>query len=165
MSPRVRCRRWPNWQRGRERGGARGQSLSCLLGSPQVCQGGHRPPPRVVLAEEGPDPAGIAAAAEEAQPQCCWDLLAPSLSTAAPKAGEVGRVTPDRDANRGLPGSPKRGTRPELSAFRCDLRAASEMSSAQHDEKDPKPWQSKVTTETRDRAQAAWRRTVLNPAN
>lgn len=117
MSPRVRRRCWPNWQRGREHDGACGQSLFYLLVSPQVCQGGCRPPPRVVLAEEGPDSAGTGAGAEDAQPQRCWDLLAPSLSTAAPKTGEVGRVTLDQDPNRGLPGSPERGLRPELSAF------------------------------------------------
>lgn len=139
MAPRLQRWHWLNGQQGRECGRAGGQSLSSLLGSPQVRQCGCRPRPRVVLAEEGPDPAGTGAGAEEAQPQRGQDLPAPSPSTAAPKAGEVGRVTPDQDPSGGLPGSPERGVRPELSALRCGLRATSEMSSAKHDEKDPNP--------------------------
>lgn len=124
-----------------------------------------------MLAEEGPDPAGMRVGAEEAQPPCCRDPPAPSPSTAAPKAGEVGRVMLDWDPNRGLPGSPKKRVRPELSALWCGLRAALEMSLAQYDEKDPKPQQSKVMTETclmtetTHCAQAAWRRAVLNSTN
>lgn len=114
MSPQVRCRHWPNRQQGRECGGAGVQSLSSLLGSPHVCQGGCRLPPCVVLAEEGPDLAGMGAGAEEAQPQRGRDLPVPSPSTAAPKAGEVGRVMLDWDPNGGLPGSPEKGARPEL---------------------------------------------------
>lgn len=138
MSPRVRRRRWPNGQRGRECGGARGQTLSSMLGSPQVHQGGYRPPLCVVLAEEGSDPAGMRKG-EEARSRHGWNLPAPSLSTAAPKAGEVGRVMLDQDPNRDLPGSPKRGVRSELSPLQCGLRATLEMCSAQHDEKDPNP--------------------------
>lgn len=74
--------------------------------------------------------------AEGTQPWCGWDLPAPSLSTAAQKAGEVGRVMPDQDPSGGLPRSPKRRSRPELFALLHGLRAISEMSSAQHDEKD-----------------------------
>lgn len=59
MSPQVRRRRWPNGQRGRECGGAGSQTLSSMLGSPQVHQGGYRPPLCVVLAEEGSDPTGM----------------------------------------------------------------------------------------------------------
>lgn len=117
MSSRVRCRHWPNGQQGREHGGAGGQTLSSLLRSLQICLGGHKPPPHVVLGEEGPDPAGMRVGAEEAQPQHGRDPPAPSPSTAAPKAGEVGRVMLDRDPNRGLPGSPEKGVRPELSAL------------------------------------------------
>lgn len=122
MSPRFQHWRWPNGQRGRERGGAGGQSLSSLLGSPQVCQGGSSPHPVLCLLRKGLILQGRGqGGAEEAQSRCGRDLPAPSLSMAAPKAGEVGRVTPDRDPKRGLPGSPKRGTRPELSALRCSL--------------------------------------------
>lgn len=85
-----------------------------MLGSPQVHQGGYRPPLCVVLAEEGSDPTGMRKG-EEAQSRHSRNLPAPSLSTAAPKAGEVGRVMLDWDPNRDLPGSPKRGVRPELS--------------------------------------------------
>lgn len=91
MSPRVRCRRWPKGQRGKECGGAGGQTLSSMLGSPQVHQGGYRLPLCVVLAEEGSDPTGMRKG-QEAQSRHGWNLPAPSLSTAAPKAGEVGRV-------------------------------------------------------------------------
>lgn len=118
-----------------------------------------------MLAEEGPDPAGMGVEAEETQPWCGWDLPASSLSTAAQKAGEVGRVMPDQDPSGGLPRSPTRGSRPELFALLHGLRAISEISSAQRDEKDPSHSEAKVMTETRDHAQATERRVVLNPAN
>lgn len=108
MSPQVRRRRWPNGQRGRECGGAGGQTLSSMLGSPQVHQGGYRPPLCVVLAEEGSDPTGMRKG-EEGQSRHGRSLPAPSLSTAAPKAGEVGRVMLDRDPTEIYQGPPREG--------------------------------------------------------
>lgn len=45
-----------------------------------VLRVGAEPPPRLVLAEEGPDPAGTRVGAEEAQPRRGRDLPAPSPS-------------------------------------------------------------------------------------
>lgn len=108
MSPRVRRRHWPNGQQGRECGGAGDQTLSSMPGSPQVHQGGYRPPLCVVLAEEGSDPTGMRKG-EEGQSQHGRSLPAPSLSTAAPKAGEVGRVMLDRDPTEIYQGPPREG--------------------------------------------------------
>lgn len=79
-----------------------------MLGSPQVHQGGYRPPLCVVLAEEGSDPTGMRKG-EEGQSRHGRSLPAPSLSTAAPKAGEVGRVMLDRDPTEIYQGPPREG--------------------------------------------------------
>lgn len=112
-------------------------SLPCL-GVPRYSRVGTDPLSVVVLAEEGPDPTGMRKG-EDGQSRHGQNLPAPSLFMAAPKAGEVGRVMLDQDPSRDLPGSSRRGVRPELSPLQCGLRATLEMCSAQHDEKDPNP--------------------------
>lgn len=89
-------------------------SLPCL-GVPRYARVGADPLLVLCLLRKGLILQGWGAGAEEAQPQRIRDLPVPSPSTAAPKAGEVGRVTLDWDPNRGLP---ERGARPELSALR-----------------------------------------------